>query len=95
MKQKDVYLLLIPSFIIIVFWVIFTVYHNSVTSTISENLNTTITQIDPNFDTKTIDELKGRTQVKPVYEMVPQQNTEENNPIEAPQQASEGGTLLP
>ncbi len=67
MKQKDVLLLIISSFTLIVFWIAFNVYHNIITSTIPETLNIQITPIDATFDTKTISALKQRVQVAPIY----------------------------
>ena len=67
MKQKDIMLLIISSFSLIVFWIAFNIYHNIVTSTIPETLSIQISPISPNFDTKTIGELKGRLQVAPIY----------------------------
>lgn len=67
MKQKDILLLTASSFVLIIFWIIFSVYHNFVTSTIPEALNVQIAPINPVFDTKTIAALKQRTQVAPIY----------------------------
>ncbi len=68
MKQKDVLLLIISSFTLIVFWIAFNVYHNIVTSTIPETLNVQISPIDATFDTKTMSALKQRIQVAPIYD---------------------------
>lgn len=68
MKQKDLMLLLIPSFIMVAAWVIFNIYHSSVSSTISENLNMQITPISPTFDTKEIEAIKKRDSINPTYE---------------------------
>ncbi|MEX2013142.1 MAG: hypothetical protein WD967_01940 [Candidatus Levyibacteriota bacterium] len=67
MKQKDILLLIISSFSLVVFWIAFNIYHNIVTSTIPENLSVQIFPINPTFDTKTIDALKARTQVVPIF----------------------------
>lgn len=71
MKQKDILLLVIPFFILVVIFIIFSVYHNSVTSTISENLNIQITPISPTFDQKTISNLKKRDKVEPLFDAKP------------------------
>lgn len=67
MKQKDLLFLVISSFTLIVFWIIFNIYHNSVTSTISESLIIQIAPINPSFDMKTLNSLKSRTQISPIY----------------------------
>lgn len=41
----------------------FNVYHNSKTSTVSEDTNIQAAPITPTFDTKTIDELKTRSEI--------------------------------
>lgn len=69
MKNKDILLLLISIFIIIVAWIIFNIYHSAATSTISKTLNINILPISPNFDTKTIDKLKTRKAVSPIYSL--------------------------
>lgn len=69
MKQKDILLLIIPGFFLIIIWVIFSIYHNSVTSTIPENLTLQIAPIIPTFDKTTIEVLKKRTQVTPIFEL--------------------------
>ena len=67
MKQKDILLLIISSFSLVVLWIAFNIYHNMVTSTIPATLSIQIFPINPTFDTKTIDALKARTQVAPIY----------------------------
>lgn len=68
MKPKDILLLLIPATLLVIAWIVFNIYHNSVTSTISESLSTNILPISPNFDTKTISNLKQREKVVPLFE---------------------------
>lgn len=68
MKQKDILLLLIPFSLIVVLYIIFSIYHNIVTSTIPEVLNIQITPISPDFDQKTITDLKKREKITPVFE---------------------------
>jgi hypothetical protein len=68
MKQKDLFMILIPSFIVIVFWIGLTIYHNSVSSTIPPALNIQIRPINPNFDSKVITELKNRKEITPMFE---------------------------
>lgn len=69
MKQKDLLLLLVPFFIMVVAWVIFNIYHSSVTSTISDTLNIQIKPINPTFDKKSIEAIKNRDNVEPIYDL--------------------------
>ena len=69
MKQKDLILILIPAFITTVLWVVFSVYHSYITSTIKEPLNTLIIPIKGTFDTISIDQIKARNNVSPIYEI--------------------------
>ncbi len=50
-------------------WVIFNIYHSLVTSTISQTLNLQISPINPTFDKKTIDAIKKRNNVEPIYDL--------------------------
>jgi len=106
MKKNDILILLIPSFLIVMFWVGFNIYHNYITSTIPEELSIQITPISPDFDTKTIENIKKRNSVEPFYGATPSAQTENNNvsaqvqeeiPISTPsgEQATGGGVLLP
>ncbi len=68
MKQKDIIILIIPSFLLIVAWIIFNIYHSSVSSTISSAVNTQISPIVPSFDMNTVNNLKQRQSVAPLYQ---------------------------
>jgi hypothetical protein len=68
MKQRDIIILLIPSFILILAWIIFSIYHNSVASTITPVVNIQISPITPVFDVNAISNLKQRQKVTPIYE---------------------------
>ncbi|MEM4270945.1 MAG: hypothetical protein QXO70_02515, partial [Candidatus Pacearchaeota archaeon] len=72
MKQRDILLILIPTLLLVVLWIIFNIYHNSVSSTVSKNISTEIVPINPDFDFQTIEELKKRKIIDPVYELSPQ-----------------------
>lgn len=104
MKKKDILVLLIPTFIFIFAWIGFSIYHSSVKSTISEELNMQITPISPDFDSKTIDKLKKRQNVTPIYQA---SESAKNSPIiptpivtlplistSSANQATLGGSLL-
>jgi hypothetical protein len=69
MKKNQILIILIPSFIFVFAWIGFSIYHNIITSTISTPLSMQITPITPSFDTDTIDALKKRANVIPVYEI--------------------------
>jgi hypothetical protein len=75
MKRNDILMILIPSFIFALAWIGFSLIHNITVSTISETLDTQIAPISPNFDTNTVDSLKLRKNVAPIYQLtVPIQN---------------------
>ena len=69
-KQKDILYILIPSFILLVFWIGFTIYNGAVSSTITEVQQVNIKPIAPSFDTATINELKKRKKVTPQNEAI-------------------------
>lgn len=67
-KRKDVLIILWMTFLTVAAWIGFSIYHIVVTSTISEELQLQITAIDPNFDMDTINKLKGREKIEPLYQ---------------------------
>ncbi len=71
MKQRDLLFIAVSSFLLVLFWVFFSVYNSFVTSTISDTLSTQIAPINPTFDTTTIDKLKTRSHVDPLFEASP------------------------
>lgn len=102
MKRKQILFILIPTFIFVVIWIISSIYHGIVTSTISQNENMQITPISPNFDTKVIDNLKQREVVTPIYEISgsstipsPVQITPTPISSQSARVASQGGALTP
>ncbi len=70
MKQKDFLIILVPAFILTILWVIFSVYHNYVTSTIKDPLTFQTIPIDGKFDKLTIESIKNRQRVDPLYELI-------------------------
>lgn len=66
-KQKDVLFVLISSFVVVVAWIGFNLYHIWATSTINKNIQAQLEPIDPTFDKNTIQSLKTREQVNPLY----------------------------
>lgn len=100
MKHKDIYILLIPSFILVIFWIIFTIYHNSVSSTITPTQSVQIKPINANFDAKAINDIKGRNQVVPLFEITGSKESEKIatkeavfEPVLTTTPASQGGSL--
>lgn len=69
MKRGDIILLLSEIFILVVVWIVFNILHNSATSTISETLTENVLPINPDFDTKTLEGLKTRERVEPIYDL--------------------------
>ena len=66
--QKDILFVLISSFIVVVAWISFNLYHIWVTSTISEEVQVQLAPIAPHFDPATIQQLKSRKHIDPLYE---------------------------
>ncbi len=102
MSQKNILLLLVPAFILVVAWISFSIYHNAATSTIPENLNIQIFPITPVFDTKTIEDIKNRQIITPLYESSSSLSASSaSNPADLPQghspsgNATQGGVLTP
>lgn len=71
MKQHDLLFITISFFALVIIYIGFSVYHNSVTSTISDDVNIQISPISPTFDEKTISNLKKRNNVIPNYQISP------------------------
>lgn len=96
MRQKDILIILILLFVFVVAWVGSSIYHNAVSSTISETTNQDISPIIPTFDTKTINKLKQRQKINPSFELGSITPTPTPIPSEilSPQNSSEGGKLL-
>ena len=65
MRQKDLLFLLVSATFLAVVWIIFTIIHNSLTSTISSSLTQQIQSIDGSFDNQTIQILQKRQKVTP------------------------------
>jgi hypothetical protein len=67
-RQNDILFILISSFIVVVAWIGFNIYHIYVTSTISEDVQAQLTPITGSFDTQTLQQLKSRDKVNPKFE---------------------------
>jgi len=67
-QRKDSLFIFGLTFVTVAAWVGFNIYHITVTSTLDEELQTQITAIDANFDMATLNKLKTREQVAPLYQ---------------------------
>ncbi len=67
-KQKDILFILISTFVVVVIWIGSNLHHIWATSTIKEDLQLKLTPIEGSFDTATIQKLKTRERVNPLYE---------------------------
>ena len=76
MKQRDILFLVISTFVLIAVWIGFSIYHNLVSSTIAMPVKEKIVPIDPTFDTKTIDMLKERKNIEPIFQAESKEATE-------------------
>ena len=65
---SDILFLSVSMFIIVLLWVIFSIYHAYATSTISPDLQLQITPINGTFDTGTLNKLKARQAIIPLLE---------------------------
>lgn len=65
-SYRDLLYLLIPTFILILAWIGFTIYGSRVKSTITEFQSRQIQPISPAFDLATLELLKTREQVDPI-----------------------------
>lgn len=67
-KQKETLFILWMTFLTVVVWIGLSIYHIWVTSTISDIDAASIIPINPKFDTVTINKLKTRQTVEPIYQ---------------------------
>lgn len=74
--QKDILIVSISTFGVVMLWVIFNFIHTSVTSTVSNDLQIQIVPIEGKFDTNTIDKLKNREKVSPIFEISSQSSSD-------------------
>lgn len=84
--QKDILFISVSMFVVILLWVGFNIYHAWATSTISEDLQLQIVPIAPNFDTQTLNKLKTREKIEPIFEV--------NSQVVASPTAAQDTTLL-
>jgi hypothetical protein len=65
MRQKDLIFLLVSATFLAIVWIVFTIIHNSLTSTINGSLTQQIQSIDSTFDNQTIQTLQKRQKITP------------------------------
>ena len=97
MKYKDIIILLVSAVFLVIAWIIFNIYHNSVISTTPEDLKKEIVPISPTFDQSIIDELKSRAKISPIYDLAPPSPSPTEISVGSPSAliASPGGELVP
>ena len=97
MKSKDIIILLVSTFLLVIAWIAFNIYHNSVESTTPEEIKQEIIPIKPNFDQPTIDKLNRRVKIPPIYDFGPQSTPPPEIPqgTASPLIASPGGEIVP
>jgi hypothetical protein len=84
--QKDILFIFISSFVVVVAWIGFNIYHIYATSTVSQDIQMQLTPIDPVFDPLTMQQLKNRESIVPQYKM--QQSKTATVSTTAPDQTS-------
>lgn len=76
-KQSDFLFIIIPSFVVILLWIVFTIFRSATSSTISETHSLLIQPISPNLDVSVITQLNKRKKISPNLDEVIQATTEE------------------
>lgn len=66
LKKREIIFILGSTFIVVIAWVAFSIYHNFVTSTIPDALSIIIAPIGKSFDIATIENLKSRQRIIPI-----------------------------
>ena len=94
MKRNEAYFFLIATFILILSWVIFSVLHTAVSSTISSRLTMQISPITPSFDLQTIQMVKKRALVSPITDIPISIETDASSSAESLKTASESSQQL-
>ncbi|MGI8419306.1 MAG: hypothetical protein ACR2LN_01530 [Candidatus Levyibacteriota bacterium] len=97
-RRKDILFILISSFIVVVAWISFNIYHIWITSTVSETIQPQLAPINPVFDPVTIQDLKKREHIDPLFNK--QQSTTHTSESTAsgaaiPTQASNAAQIAP
>lgn len=69
MKQKDIFYLLVSSFIVIVIWIGANLWHIQNETKLSDLVLMQSTPINPLFDRQTLNKLKERSQATPLFSL--------------------------
>ena len=69
MTHNRLLIILVLLLIFVVVWVVGNTYHNLNKSTISEETSREILPITPSFDLQTIDKLKKRKKINPIFKL--------------------------
>ncbi len=69
MKHNDIFYILASGSLLIFVWIAFNIYHNAITSTIPATTVEQIAPIPATFDIQTLEKLKKREAVSPVFEI--------------------------
>lgn len=70
MKQKEYLIIITSVFILTLLWVFFNIYHNRITSTITDPLTNQIIPIEGSFDKAAINKIKERDRINPFFETI-------------------------
>lgn len=68
MKQKKLLIILGTILILTILWVIFSIHHNRITTTIKDPLSFQILPIEGTFDQSAITKIKARQKINPLFE---------------------------
>lgn len=80
-KQKETLIILWLTFLTVVVWIGLSIYHIWATSTISDIDAASIVPINPEFDINTINKLKNREDIEPLYQINASTPTPVSSPI--------------
>ena len=69
LKRKDIIYILISVVVLVFAWIAFNIYHNTISTTISETTSIQIAPIPPTFDIQTITKLKQKEKITPAFEI--------------------------
>jgi hypothetical protein len=90
--QKDILYVSISSFVLVVLWIGFNLYHAYVSSTIAPDLQLQIIPIEPTFNSAAIQKIKARENVAPVYELTPTSSSSSEAAVSQTPISSQSGT---
>lgn len=106
-RQKDILFIFISSFIVVVAWISFNIYHIWATSTLNPDVQSELTPIIPVFDPQVINQLKTRESIQPLFQSQQTPSTLSPTPpllsstptptslLSSPQTASNASQLAP